>query len=96
MPKRPHIDVVHNFSSNIIAVELSKIGGWDCRFIAHLAPYLYIPDTGVRSYSKWKRLYIGSQIVNLEAQDKLGGIEIVPKLWIPDITIRMWEGITSE
>nr|MDZ8058397.1 hypothetical protein [Nostoc sp. EkiNYC01] len=93
IPNRQRIDIVHNLTSDIIAVEVNKVGGWDFRFIGHLAPYVYIPSSGTRTYTRWRRLYIGSQVVNLQPEDILGGLEIIPKLWIPDITVRVWEGI---
>ncbi len=93
VPKRPKIDIVHNLTGNIIAVETGKIGGWDYRFIGYLAPYVYIPSIGERAYTNWRRLYIGRQVINLQPEDILGGLEIIPKPWIPDLTIRMWEGL---
>lgn len=93
VPKRKKIDIIQPLSSNLVAVELSKIGGWDYRFVGHLAPFSYIPSSlPGRAYGKWKRLYIGRQVLTLSDSDRLGNLEFIPRLWIPDITITVWLG----
>ncbi|MBD2568361.1 hypothetical protein [Anabaena lutea] len=91
---RPKIVVIHPFTSRLVAIELSKIGGWDINFVAHLAPFTTLPESpGNNFYTRWRRLYIGYQTLELDAADILGNLEIKPRLWIPDITVRVWEGV---
>jgi hypothetical protein len=92
IPNRQHIDIIHPINSPYVAVELSKLGGWDYRYIGHIAPFTYIPGTAEnkRVYGKWQRAYIGRQILELTGSGRLGNIEFIPKLWIPDISITVW------
>ncbi|MCF4968699.1 hypothetical protein [Nostoc sp. CMAA1605] len=95
VPNRQHIDIIHPITSPYIAVELSKLGGWDYRFIGYIAPFTYIPGTSTpdRVYGKWQRAYIGRQMFELSGFERLGNIEFIPKLWIPDISITVWLAI---
>ncbi|WP_016953534.1 hypothetical protein [Anabaena sp. PCC 7108] len=88
---RPEILILAPITSQIIAIELSKIGGWDENFLGWLCPFNTIPvSPQKRFYSTWKRLYLGSQLVALSKSEQAGNLEIKPRLWIPDISVTIW------
>lgn len=88
---RPQIVVHRQWQSQLLSIETSKIGSWDFKHIGWVVPIVYTPQ-GIAE-GRYRRLYIGRQLHTLQPSDLIGSLEIKPKLWIPDLTVRIWEGI---
>lgn len=59
------------------------------------APVTFSPHGNI--YSKWKRLYFKQiQQFLLQPQELAGSLEVIPKLWYPNITIRLWESDSED
>ncbi|MEJ1932002.1 hypothetical protein WDZ92_17320 [Nostoc sp. NIES-2111] len=86
---RPRIVIIRLFQSKILSIETSKRGSWDYSFIGYIVPILNTPS-GV-SEGRYTRLYLGNQTYNLQPHDLVGNLEIKPRLWVPDLTVRIWE-----
>ncbi|NWF58122.1 MAG: hypothetical protein HXY43_02075 [Fischerella sp.] len=86
---RPRVLIIRQFQSRILSIETSKIGSWDYSFIGHIVPVLNTPS-GV-SEGRYTRLFLGKQTYKLQPNDLVGNLEIKPKLWIPDLTVTIWE-----
>ncbi|RAM50396.1 MAG: hypothetical protein C6Y22_17525 [Hapalosiphonaceae cyanobacterium JJU2] len=86
---RPRVLIIRRFKSRILSIETTKIGSWDYSFIGWIVPVLNTPD-GV-SEGRYTRLYLGKQTYKLQSSDLVGSLEIKPKLWIPDLTVKIWE-----
>jgi hypothetical protein len=88
---RPEIIISRRFKSRLLMIELSKIGGWDYKQIAWLTPVIFTPQG--KTSGRWKRLYIGNNTIHLSTPDLAGSIEIKPRLWIPDLTVKVFEAL---
>jgi hypothetical protein len=86
---RPRILIIRQFQSRFLTFETTKIGSWDFNFVGWIIPVVNTP-TGV-SEGKYRRLYLGRQTHLLCKSDFIGNLEIKPRLWIPDLTVRVWE-----
>ncbi|PHJ59449.1 hypothetical protein VF14_27085 [Nostoc linckia z18] len=86
---RPRIVIIRSFQSRILSIQTSKFGSWDYSFIGWIVPILNAPS-GV-SEGRYTRLYLGNQSHILQPHDLVGNLEIKPRLWIPDLTVRIWE-----
>lgn len=86
---RPKIVIIRQFESEVLIFETTKIGSWDFNFIGWIVPIINTP-VGIYE-GKYRRLYLGRQTHILQPTDLLGNIEVKPRLWIPDLTVRIWE-----
>jgi hypothetical protein len=86
---RPRILIIRQFQSSFLTFETSKIGSWDFNFVGWIVPVINTP-TGI-SEGRYRRLYLGRQTHLLSKSDLVGNLEIKPRLWIPDLTVRVWE-----
>lgn len=86
---RPKIVIIRKFKSRFLSFEKTKIGSWDFNFIGWIVPIINTPN-GI-SQGKYRRLYLGQQTHILQPTDLLGNIEVKPRLWVPDLTVIIWE-----
>ena len=87
---RPKIYINTRFKTSLIAVEVQKNKGYDIAFAGWLAPVTFSPHGNI--YGSCKRLYFKQiQQFHLQPQELAGSLEVIPKLWYPNITVRIWE-----
>jgi hypothetical protein len=90
VPTRPQIIITYQWRNPLVLIELGKQKGWDIAFVAWLIPFQYHPGGG-KAEGRWRRLYLGKQYFELTPQDMLGSLEIRPRLWVPDLTVKVSE-----
>ena len=92
---RPKIYINNRFKTPLIAVDVEKFEGYDISFAGWLAPVTFSPHGNI--YGKWKRLYFKQiQQFLLQPQEAAGSLEVIPKLWYPNITVRIWESDSED